>query len=312
MAPPAAALLALLLHKVLPNRQRVAGEIDVTTGAYVVVLEALFIASAVLAAVHGFLRPIRHWVRHNSPLLAAAFLLLCAWDLVTLKSSLMPLPFFPGPDRVFQAMADDTERLFESTHHSLRLLAAGYCTGLFLGLCSGVAMGWSGTTRYWGMPVLKLIGPIPAPALIPLAMLLFTNAFLSAASLIALAVWFPVTMLTTSGIANVPASYFDVARTLGAGRLYLIFRVAIPAAMPSIFLGLFVGLVPSFMTLVAAETVGVKSGLMWYVLFQKGYGEFAKVYAALLIMAIFFSGIMTVLLKVRSRVLSWQKDVIRL
>ena len=49
-------------------------------------------------------------------------------------------------------------------------------------------------------------------------------------------------MLTISGIANTRASYLDVARTLGAGQSYLIFRVAIPAAMPSIFIGLFMGL----------------------------------------------------------------------
>ena len=49
------------------------------------------------------------------------------------------------------------------------------------------------------------------------------------------------------------------------GAAYLIFRVAIPAAMPSIFIGLFMGLGASFLTLVVAETVGVKSGLGWYV-----------------------------------------------
>ena len=65
-------------------------------------------------------------------------------------------------------------------------------------------------------------------------------------------------MLTASGISNTRASYLDVARTLGAGRAYLIFRVAIPAAMPSIFIGLFMGLGASFLTLVVAETVGVK------------------------------------------------------
>ena len=110
------------------------------------------------------------------------------------------------------------------------------------------------------MPVMKVVGPIPATAYIPLVMALFTNAFFSGSALIALAVWFPVTMLTSSGIANVPVSYLDVARTLGAGRRYLIFRVAIPAAMPSIFLGLFMGLGASFLTLIVAETVGVKSG----------------------------------------------------
>ena len=73
-------------------------------------------------------------------------------------------------------------------------------------------------------------------------MILSPSPILSAVGLIAIAVWFPVTMLTASGISNTRASYLDVARTLGGGRAYLIFRVAIPAAMPSIFIGLFMGL----------------------------------------------------------------------
>ena len=92
---------------------------------------------------------------------------------------------------------------------------------------------------------------------------------------------------------------------------YLIFRVAIPAAMPSIFIGLFMGLGTSFLTLIAAETVGVKSGLGYYVSWKQGWAEYAKVYAALIIMAAFFSTIMTVLFKVRDRVLVWQKGVIK-
>jgi NitT/TauT family transport system permease protein len=142
-------------------------------------------------------------------------------------------------------------------------------------------------------------------------MVLFSNAFLSGTALIAMAVWFPMTMLTSSGIANVRVSYLDVARTLGAGRAFLIFRVAIPAAMPSIFLGLFMGLGASFLTLIVAETVGVKSGLGWYLKWQQGYVEYGKVYGALFIMAVFFSGLMTLLFKVRDRVLGWQKGVIR-
>ena len=129
--------------------------------------------------------------------------------------------------------------------------------------------------------------------------------------LVALAVWFPVTMLTISGVANTRASYLDVARTLGADQKYLILRVAIPAAMPSIFIGLFMGLGTSFLTLIVAETVGVKSGLGWYVSWAQGWAEYGKVYAALVIMAAFFSTIMTVLFKVRDRVLVWQKGVIK-
>ena len=63
---------------------------------------------------------------------------------------------------------------------------------------------------------MKVVGPIPATAFIPLVMTLFTDAFFSGGGLIAVAVWFPMTMLTISGIANVRVSYLDVARTLGA------------------------------------------------------------------------------------------------
>jgi NitT/TauT family transport system permease protein len=161
------------------------------------------------------------------------------------------------------------------------------------------------------MPLLKVVGPIPATAWIPLAMVVSPSAVVSAAGLIALAVWFPVTMLTASGISNTRASYLDVARTLGAGRAYLVFRVAIPAAIPNIFIGLFMGLGASFLTLVVAESVGVKSGLGWYVSWAQGWAEYGKVYAALIIMAAFFSTLMTLLFKLRDHVLVWQKGVIK-
>ncbi len=306
LAPTVAALVALVVHWLLPSRQT-----TMPTRIYPMLLEGLFGVALLLAVVHWAWRRLRPWSLHNAPLIAGAILVLCAWDVITLKLAWMPLPYFPGPDMVFQGMLDDRGLLFDSTYHSLFLLLTGYSAGVAAGLVSGVLIGWFRGARYWGMPVMKVIGPIPATAYIPLVMALFTNAFVSGSALIAMAVWFPVTMLTSSGIANVPVSYLDVSRTLGAGRGYLIFRVAIPAAMPSIFLGLFMGLGASFLTLIVAETVGVKSGLGWYLKWQQGYVEYAKVYAALIIMAAFFSGLMTLLFKMRDWVLGWQKGVIR-
>jgi NitT/TauT family transport system permease protein len=71
------------------------------------------------------------------------------------------------------------------------------------------------------------------------------------------------------------------------------------------------GLGASFLTLVVAESMGVKSGLGWYIDWARTYAEYTKVYAALIIMAAFFSTIMTLLFKVRDRVLSYQKGVIK-
>jgi NitT/TauT family transport system permease protein len=250
-------------------------------------------------------------MRQWCPILGVAVLTASIWEFATTCMEWLPLPYFPGPEAVMAALANDRALLFDSTWHSLVLLLSGYALGTVVALITGVTIGWFPHARYWGMPLLKVVGPIPATAWIPLAMVVSPSALCSAVGLVALAVWFPVTMLTASGISNTRASYLDVARTLGAGRAYLIFRVAIPAALPNIFLGLFMGLGTSFLTLVVAETVGVKSGLGWYLSWAQGWAEYGKVYGALVIMAAFFSTIMTVLFKVRDRVLVWQKGVIK-
>jgi NitT/TauT family transport system permease protein len=254
---------------------------------------------------------LRRWLAHMSPIFSAAVLGLCLWEGITSGLRLLPLPYFPSPATVLQSLINDRALLFDSTWHSLLLLLSGYLIGAVIALITGICIGWFPYARYWGMPVLKVIGPIPATAWVPLAMVLSPSGAISAVGLVALAVWFPVTMLTISGIANTRASYLDVARTLGAGKKYLIVHVAIPAALPSIFVGLFMGLGTSFLTLIVAETVGVKSGLGWYVSWAQGWAEYGKVFAALSIMAAFFSTIMTVLFMVRDRVLVWQKGVIK-
>jgi NitT/TauT family transport system permease protein len=303
---PLATLVALAVHLYLPNN-----ELANEASLYSKFLAGILAVALLADGIQFFWSGLKNWMRSMCPILAAAILMLCGWELITGVLHWLPLPYFPAPGAVLQSMGDDRALLFNCTWHSLVLLLSGYTLGVLVALVTGVCIGWSTHMRYWGMPLLKVIGPIPATAWIPLAMVLSPSAVFSSIILIALAVWFPVTMLTVSGIANTRASYLDVARTLGASRWYLIFRVAIPAAMPNIFVGLFMGLGTSFLTLVVAETVGVKSGLGWYVSWAQGWAEYGKVFAALIIMAVFFSTIMTVLFKVRDRVLGWQKGIIK-
>ncbi|MEA3211020.1 MAG: sulfonate transport system permease protein [Chthoniobacter sp.] len=276
---------------------------------YTILLVMVLSFALAAAVVQAFWSGLRRWMINLCPIIAGALVLLTVWEGITAGFHWLPMPYFPSPAGVLQSLLNDRDLIFNSTWHSLLLLVGGYTVGVIVGVISGVCIGWFEPARYWGMPVLKVVGPIPATAWVPLAMVVAPSY--SAVGLIALAVWFPVTMLTASGISTTRASYLDVARTLGAGPGYLIFRVAIPAAMPNIFIGLFMGLGAAFLTLVVAEQVGVKSGLGWYVTWAQGWAEYGKVYAALVVMAAFFSTIMTVLFKVRDRVLVWQKGVIK-
>ena len=306
LSVPVGACIALAIHFLVPKQEPVAA-----THYYPLLLSVMLALGLLGAALYPFFPGVRKFMRNKTPILGVATVTAGIWELVTSCLGLLPLPYFPGPEGVFGSMVSDYKLLFDSTWHSLILLVSGYFIGVIIALVTGVTIGWFPHARYWGMPLLKVVGPIPATAWIPLAMVIAPSALLSAIGLIALAVWFPVTMLTASGISSTRASYLDVARTLGANRLYLVFRVAIPAAMPNIFIGLFMGLGTSFLTLVVAENVGVKSGLGWYVSWAQGWAEYGKVYGALIIMAAFFSTIMTVLFKVRDRVLVWQKGVIK-
>ncbi|ASV38152.1 sulfonate ABC transporter permease [Pseudomonas sp. NS1(2017)] len=246
-------------------------------------------------------------LRNAGPWLIALPVLLGIWELLTAKLALLPVPFFAPPQALLAVYIEDYPRLADSLLHSALLLGSGVALGAITGFIAGVAIGWSTRIGYWLHPVLRILGPVPSTALLPLCFFLFPSSWSASVFLIALATWFPVTVLTWSGVASVDKAYYDVARTLGAKQAFLIFKVAIPAALPHVFVGLFMGLGASFSTLVVAEMMGVKSGIGWYLQWAQGWAAYANMYAALLIMALACSGLITGLFLVRDRLLAWQK-----
>lgn len=147
-------------------------------------------------------------------------------------------------------------------------------------------------------PVLRLIGPVPAVAWIPIAFFVFPSSRSASTFLIALATFFPGAVLTWWGVAAISAAYYDAARTMGAKPWFLVRRVAVPAAMPSVFVGLFMGL-------------GVKAGLGWYMQWAQGWAAYPDTYVALLVMAGMCTALITLLFRVRDRLLSWQRGLVR-
>lgn len=246
-----------------------------------------------------------------APWLLALAVLVGLWEAVTAKLALLPMPFFPPPQAILEVVIDDWARLAEGVLASLRLLAGGYLVGAAIGFVVGLAIGWSRAIGYWIHPILRFVGPLPATAWLPLAFFVFPSSRSASTFLIALATGFPVAVLTWSGVASVNSAYYDVARTLGATKRFLVLKVAVPAAMPHVFVGLFMGLGNSFAVLVVAEMLGVKAGLGWYLQWAQGWAAYANMYAALLIMALVCSGLITLLFRLRDRLLSWQKGLVR-
>jgi NitT/TauT family transport system permease protein len=275
-------------------------------------ITAGFTALLLAAALLGSARPaVAAALRTAAPWLLALSALALTWQLTTAKHSLLPMPYFPPPQSILDAFESDGKLLLESVFYSLRLLILGFALGGSLGFLSGLAMGWSKRVNYWLHPLMRTIGPIPSTAWLPIIFVIVPSSFGASILIMAIAAWFPVTFLTWSGVVGVSRNYYDVARTLGANDRFLVWKVAVPAALPSVFVGIFMGLGMSFVTLLAAEILGVKAGLGWYITFAQGWAAYAKVYAALAIMAILFSGLITLLFRVRERALSWQRGLVR-
>jgi NitT/TauT family transport system permease protein len=262
------------------------------------------------AGVMGATWPLAR-LRPAGPWFVALAVGLVAWELATAKLDILPRPFFVAPQALLEVFTDDYAKLGDSVLHSLLLLAPGYLLGAAVGFVVGVAMGWSRRVGYWAHPVLRLIGPLPATAWLPIAFFAFSTSRQASTFLIALASFFPVAVLTWSGVASVAGSYYEVARTMGAKPWFLIRKVAIPAALPSVFVGLFMGLGASFSVLVVAEMMGVKAGLGFYMQWSQGWAAYANVYAALLVMAAMCTSLVTLLFRIRDWKLAWQKGVVR-
>jgi NitT/TauT family transport system permease protein len=168
---------------------------------------------------------------------------------------------------------------------SLRLLLAGYAAGALLAAALAVAA----TATRTGADLLELLtammNPLPAIALLPVALMWFGIGTPSLLFVLVHAVLWPMALAAHAGLASVSPTLRMVGRNLGLRGAALAVRVLAPAAFPQILSGLKMGWAFGWRTLIAAELVfGVGSGsggLGWFIYEKKNELETAQVFAGL-------------------------------
>jgi NitT/TauT family transport system permease protein len=278
---------------------------------YRVVL-CLFIVGLLAFYIAGLVWPARRKrLYHKAQFVFSCGITLAVWDMLTSKSGILPIPYFPSMAEIVYVMYDDRKLLAISTVYSMRLFFTGLITGTVLGLGTGTLIGWRRQWDYWLSPVVRVTGIIPAIAWLPIALLVLPSSFITGLFLIFISSWFPVSSMVAAGIIATPKSYFEAAKTLGADDRFLLFHVAIPHAMPNMFTGVMSATAFSFTTLIVSEMVGAKAGLGFYINWAKGWGAYSKVYGAIIIIAIEFSLILALIGAIRSYALRWQKGLLK-
>jgi NitT/TauT family transport system permease protein len=188
--------------------------------------------------------------------------LLLLWQLL-LMAGFGDRRFIPAPTDIavrFWALIQNGELALHTGVTLLRVFA-GYLIGAVPAIVVGLLMAMFKPVRIFFDPLIATLFPIPKIALMPLLLLALGFGDASKIALVAIAVFFPVTVNTYVGAANIEKIYWDVAKNYGASQTVLFTRIVFFGALPMIFAGLRIALAVSFIVLVAAEFVATKSGI---------------------------------------------------
>lgn len=198
----------------------------------------------------------------------SVLVLLGIWQLCTDILHLVPAYALSSPVKVVQSFlykltntAPDGSTLFEHIWTSLKVALVGYGIGAVVGIPLGIAMGWSKKASCFIRPLFDLLRPMPPIAWIPIMIIFLGIGIKARAAIIFLSAFVPCVINSSTGILQTNPVHIWVAQTFGASNIRILFKVAIPSALPQIFTGLTISLTSAWSALVAAELLASSSGL---------------------------------------------------
>ncbi|MCP5157430.1 MAG: ABC transporter permease [Ectothiorhodospiraceae bacterium] len=208
------------------------------------------------------------------------------WQAYTVIGDIEPL-MFPSFGAAAQALYQSLfhSDLLEKIWFSLSVLLIGYAIGL--GLAAALVM-WATSSRIGGdflATCTAMFNPLPAIALLPLAMLWFGLGVASIVFVTIHSVLWAVSLSTHNGFRSVSETLRMIGRNYGLRGIPYVTKVLLPAALPSILTGMKVGWAFAWRTLIGAELVfGASSGsggLGWFIFENSQNLETAHVFAGL-------------------------------
>jgi ABC-type nitrate/sulfonate/bicarbonate transport system permease component len=214
----------------------------------------------------------------------------------------------PPPTRVFAVLLELVRKretagpLLTTLGH----LGAGFVLGAVPAIAIGLAMGYWRIVYRLFEPIVELLRPLPKPALVP-ALILFlgVGAAMKNAS-VALAVFFPVLLNTINGVRSVDPTLLATARTLRLGHVATVWKIILPAAMPSILAGLRISLALALVLAVLSEMLAGNDGLGFLIVDMQRRFRLRYMYAWLVVLAVVGVVINAAFGALERRSLRWQ------
>ena len=224
----------------------------------------------------------RAWRLAAGPIVALC--LLAAWQAVA-EARLVPAAFLPTPLHALRAGLA-SRQLASLTAATVRRMFYGWFVASAVGVALGAAIGMSPRTRAYLEPMLNALRPLPASALIPVGIALFGMSNSMVLAVVGFGALWPMLLATIHGFSAVEPRLYEVARTLGLGRLRVIAKIALPSAAPDILAGMRLGLTTSLVLTIVGEILSGQPGLgQWMLLASRSFRS-ADLYAGVMVLGL--------------------------
>jgi ABC-type nitrate/sulfonate/bicarbonate transport system permease component len=236
--------------------------------------------------------------------LIAALLLL--WE-ASARSGLIVSENWPPVSIVFVALVHGTVsgELVQVIGPTLYRFAVGFAIGVSAGVLLGFAFALVPFLRRMFEPVVELLRPIPAPALVPPLVLFLGVDDLMKVTVIAVTAFFPVAINTMQGAAGMEPTYLAVARTFRTHAARILLRITVPATLPYVLAGMRISLALALVVTVVSEMIAGASGVGYYLVIMQYAVRSAEMYAAIFVIAALGALLNSAFVAIERRLIFW-------
>lgn len=162
----------------------------------------------------------------------------------------------------------------------------GFGLAIVVAVPLGLVIGWYPLARDLLTPILELFRNTAALALLPVFILLLGIGEVSKISIVLFACTWPVLLNTISAVKNVDPLLIKSARSMNISSFKLFYKVILPASVPTIFTGVRMAGTGAILVLIAAEMIGAKAGLGYFITYSQYNFLIAEMYAGIITIAL--------------------------
>jgi sulfonate transport system permease protein len=239
--------------------------------------------------------------------------LLALWEIASRLAVVSPR-YFPAPTTIGWVLADRFVEgdLGAQSLVTLARLACAFALAAVPGVLLGLLMGIARPVRAAIEPYIAFIFPVPKITLLPFLLIILGVGEPAFVLTGATSAFFQIVISTLGGVQTLDPRLLEAGRNYGAHGARLFWKVILPAALPSIFTGLRLGLGLALVSLVAVEFIAAKSGLGHLVYRHWQMLSTPEMYAAFVLVGALGLALTRGLRALQARILTWQDDPGRL